>query len=366
MASIRYLVLLLVLSLGIPSAAQTIEPNPDLSDLWAQVHDQADDFSLGCVPLIYPSGAALYNADEPFALASVAKLLIFIEFAQRVNAGQINSDQLVSLAAINHYNLPRTNGGAHEQFLRSYPENTVHITLWDVATQGMIRYSSNAATDYLLHLMQPIDWEALYTRLNLTSTSYPHSLAAVALVMENHETGQPRLSQISDLSIATGEEMLRKYVEDPEWRADELAYREDRRRVFPSWEVQQAVLQQVTATGTVNDFIKVLTAIYSTTDTTLNSGTKRLVRIALRWQNNDLIRKTYTEYGSKLGFYSGGTLTLVAYGNAYSGLEVISVVFFRNIPRERYFDLLREDSIGLLAHRLNLTTCAGILDEIGG
>jgi hypothetical protein len=74
----------------------------------------------------------------------------------------------------------------------------------------------------------------------------------------------------------------------------------------------------------------------------------------------------YMEYGSKLGFYSGGVIALVAYGHPYNGNPVISVAFLRNIPRRVYNEMLQQDSIGELAHWMNLNECTGLLDAMPG
>ena len=75
----RWLILLIVLSVGVQfSAAQEELPDilADLSLFWEQVADQPDDFSVACMPLGDSARAVIYNS-EPFPLASVSKLLIF-------------------------------------------------------------------------------------------------------------------------------------------------------------------------------------------------------------------------------------------------------------------------------------------------
>jgi len=52
---------------------------------------------------------------------------------------------------------------------------------------------------------------------------------------------------------------------------------------------------------------------------------------------------------------------LIAYGQLFDGVPVISATFFRNIPRGVYSDLVREDAIGDLAHWMNFNGCAGLL-----
>lgn len=359
----RLLIVILVLAVGvIPSYAQEAE-NPDLALdlLWEQVHAQPDDFSAACKPLAEGVSITQYNANVPFPLASVSKLLIFLEYARRVDAGLITLHEMVDVRELNHYDLPRSNSDAHEEFLSQYDLGTRTISLWDVAAVGMIQYSSNAAADFMLDRLAPIDWDSLYQSLQLTSTDYPHSLSAIALLMTNHADGRATQMDVPELSIEQGETLFDLYLTDAAWHEAEMTYRGDQRRLFPDWDVQAAILQNVTAKGTASDFLNVLEAIYGT-DGPLSEGTKRLTQLALRWRDNDYVNSMYLEYGSKLGFYSGGVLALVAYGEPLEGTPVISVAFLRNIPRQAYNRMLNQDSIGELAHVMNLTACGGLVD----
>jgi beta-lactamase class A len=335
--------------------------------LWRQVMAQPKDFSVACMPLRSTGQTVIFGTDV-FPLASVSKLLVFIEYAIRVDAGDIPLDEMVRVDDLERYNLPRTDRGAHDRFLQTYPEGTTVLPLWDVATEGMIQYSSNAAADYLLDRLAPVDWSALYATLQLYDTSEPNSLTMIPLLMNNHEAGRATEEDVDGMSTEQGEAYLDQYVNNAVWRQEEIAYRSQRVQFdrgsssWPPWDVQGQILQQHTATGSVNDFRNVMTAIYSN-DSPLSLNVQYMTRTALRWNDDSFINATYTEYGSKLGFYSGGVLALVAYGQPIAADPVISVIFLRNIPQDAYRTLLAEDSIGHFAHWLNFTAC-GHLDEL--
>lgn len=361
----RWLILLMVLSVSVQfSAAQEELPDilADLSLFWEQVADQPDDFSVACMPLGDPANAVIYNS-EPFPLASVSKLLIFIEYARRLDAGLISMGETVNVVDLNRYNLPRTDRGAHDRFMERYPDNVSSISLWDVASEGMIQYSSNAASDYLLDRMAPINWDSLFSLLDIEDTSVPHTLTMIPLLMNNHETGLATMADIDDLSREQGENYLDLYMINDDWRQKEIAYREERGRSFPVWDVQSAIMQQHTAVGTVGDFLRIMVAVYDS-DGPLPDSIKFIVRTGLRWRESAFIDANYIEFGSKLGFYSGGVLTLVAFGQPLEGEPVISVTFFRNIPQRMYSEMLREDSIGFFAHWLNLTACTQLAEAL--
>ena len=355
------LILLILNTLFQISAQQNIEIPENLQLLWEQVANQPDDFAIACLPTQSPADTVLYNGDN-FPLASVSKLLIFIEYARRVDVGAIPLDEIVPLDTLNRYNLPRTDRGAHDRFLEQYPDGIDTLPLWEVATEGMMQFSSNAASDYLLDRLAPVDWDALYLELGLFRTDAPHSLTMIPLLMNNHSTGLVELDEVPDLSVEQGEAYLNQYINDEIWRADEIEHRTASRR-FPDWGIQSAILQEHTATSNIGDFLSLMRIIYGNSPV-LSDNVKFMIRTALQWRNSDFINANYAEYGSKLGFYSGGTLTLIAYGEPYNAQPVISIIFFRNIPRAMYSSLVRDDSIGDLAHWLNINACAGLRETI--
>ncbi|NDJ59765.1 MAG: hypothetical protein GYB67_01500, partial [Chloroflexi bacterium] len=270
----------------------------------------------------------------------------------------------VAVRTLERYNLPRTDRGAHDRFMEQYPPDTDTLNLWDVAVEGMMQYSSNAASDYLLDRLAPINWEPLYQRLSITETDYPHSLTLIPLLMNNHQDRLANLDDVAEMSSAQGERYLDLYIDNAVWREEEIAYRERRGRTFPDWDVQAAILETHTAHGTVSDFLTLLNAIYGAGGP-LSPRLQAMVRDALRWDDNAFLDAHYVEFGSKLGSYSGGTLTLVAYGEPINGRPVISATFLRNIPRETYFAMLSDDSIGNFAHWMNFNACVGINSLFG-
>ena len=363
----KSLIVLVVVSLTIlpagVSAQQTDEADTPLTILWDQVHAQPEDFGAACMTVDGSFGAVMYNETEAFPLASVSKLLILLEFARRVDQGTLALSEMIPIESLNRYNIPGTNGGAHEQFMAQYPAEITAISLWAIAAKGMVQYSSNAAADYMLARLQPVDWDDLFQILGLTSTGYPMPFGVIAMLMDNHETGQTTLADAGSLSVAQAQTYLDQYLSDDAWHAAEVAYHSERQQIPADWDAQALILQRYTPTGTVGDWLKVMAAIYRA-DSPLSDSVKALARAAMRWDNNDYIDSMYTEYGSKLGFYSGGTLTLVEYGQPLYGRAVISVAFFRNIPRRIYREMRQDDSIGELAHWMNFNECTDLVEEI--
>lgn len=91
------------------------------------------------------------NANKMMPLASTMKIIIAIEYAYQAAAGDINSEEMVPLSALDAYYVPNTDGNAHPAWLNSVSEmiKEQQIALHEIV-KGMILYSSNANTDWLI------------------------------------------------------------------------------------------------------------------------------------------------------------------------------------------------------------------------
>jgi D-alanyl-D-alanine carboxypeptidase len=99
---------------------------------------------------------AKLNEDKMMPLASTVKILVAIEFAKQVAKSTIAETDMVALTELERYYLPNTDGDAHPNWL-AYEKSKGHIIqdsvqLFDVA-RGMIIFSSNANTEFLMELL---------------------------------------------------------------------------------------------------------------------------------------------------------------------------------------------------------------------
>lgn len=99
---------------------------------------------------------AALNENKLMPLASTVKIMVAIEFAKQASAKIINEERYVPLKELEKYYLPGTDGGAHPGWLQ-YEKSKGNIRndsvkLVNVA-RGMIMFSSNANTEYLMDLL---------------------------------------------------------------------------------------------------------------------------------------------------------------------------------------------------------------------
>ena len=121
--------------------------NPDY--IWKHLKKNPQTTSL----YVAQNGEELitYQSDVVRPLASVVKIVIALEYAMQVEEGKVNKNTVVEVEDLDVFYFKGTDGGAHEAWLSNLDPNK-EVILHEVA-KGMILYSSNANTDYLINLL---------------------------------------------------------------------------------------------------------------------------------------------------------------------------------------------------------------------
>lgn len=90
------------------------------------------------------------NPDKLMPLASTVKIILAIEYAIQSSQNKINPKEGISITELDKFYIPNTDGGAHQNWLKSVKSKIIDnkITINEIA-KGMIRYSSNANTEWL-------------------------------------------------------------------------------------------------------------------------------------------------------------------------------------------------------------------------
>ena len=88
------------------------------------------------------------NTDQIMPLASTVKLVVAVEYAVQAASGAILPDEQVPLSELEKYYIKNTDGGAHEQWIKTFGESPRTTTIKDIVI-GMLRYSSNANTEWM-------------------------------------------------------------------------------------------------------------------------------------------------------------------------------------------------------------------------
>ncbi|KFM99222.1 D-alanyl-D-alanine carboxypeptidase [Bacillus clarus] len=93
------------------------------------------------------------NPDVVLPVASTMKLIVALEFTKQVTDGKIDPASFVSINDVNRYYVPNMDGGAQDRW-QKYLQRTGKMTEGAVSLEevakGMVKFSSNANTEYLM------------------------------------------------------------------------------------------------------------------------------------------------------------------------------------------------------------------------
>lgn len=88
------------------------------------------------------------NSDKKYPLASTLKVIIAFNFVKCVTNNKISITDKVKLEELDKFYIPHTDGDAHPNWKRSINYST-EVSLLEIA-KGMMQFSSNACTDFLI------------------------------------------------------------------------------------------------------------------------------------------------------------------------------------------------------------------------
>ncbi len=312
---------------------------------WAQL--LADPGSVGLV--VYRVGdeanGIYHNADVQMPLASVAKLIHLVAYAEAAAAGRLDPTGYVTLSTLDRYYLPGYDLGAHSRAIAELTAANLvlpapdRIRLEDVPWM-MVRHSANAATDYLHLLLGQDVIEETAVTLNLSQQTAPCTFLGQFLAMSN----QTRLDQSDRIAIQAyldnpagygteAAQLAETYVQDNDFRDAEQKYHRDERR--PSAQDQRFFSHNLNAHGTPREYADLMARIAQ--NGLSNPESSFLARRYLEWP---MVFEANQERFSNLGYKNGslpGILNTAYY--AYPIGEVtptVVILFFHNLPRDSY------------------------------
>lgn len=330
------------------------------------------------------------NADVPMPLASVAKVITLVAYAEAVAAGELNPLEQVPLSELDRYYLPNFDLGAHRRAVNELrnngdlisPDSDPAVLLEDVAWM-MIRHSSNAAADYLHMRLGQARIEETAVALGLNTPPAAHSAPCTFLgqflMMANHSRGftndrtalQSLVTGGTTGAEAYGREvalLTDAYVNQAVFRDKEQAWRSSTRR--PTIETQRYFAGELGPQGTAGSYAALMRRLAQ--NGLSNADSSFQARKILEWPNQFPANQ---ELFSNVGYKNGslpGVLTTTYYAYRWDdGAPVIVVLFFRDLPQQAYrqwrFGLPHDElARWLLADPAAIPALAAALREAGG
>ncbi|WP_353853981.1 serine hydrolase [Bacillus sp. Bos-x628] len=268
-----------------------------------------------------------WNADRKTPLASTVKLLVLFHFVKAVSKGDLNLDEMVELSELERFYIDRTDGGAHKYWLE-VNKFSKNATLLDVA-KGMMQYSSNACTDYLI---ERIGLKKINDRMTCAGLTEHDELIPLtpkllwsAYVSNHRRDALKQMSGVSDEQYKTlMNEIFAIMKNDPERK---MALEEKmKKKNLLSFHIQSLLAQKLTK-STTNQYAHFMKRL---NDDLLTEEEKRLF-------SQIVLGETVKAESDHSFWYKGGA-TLFGFTSALyrrTDTKSISISLFINDPKAK-------------------------------
>jgi D-alanyl-D-alanine carboxypeptidase len=280
-----------------------------------------------------------FNADTAKPLASVAKIINLVAYANAVEAGAIDPSTWVPVSEIESAYLPGSDLGAHRASLAELKEKGL-ITEDDPSIPMeqipwmMMRHSSNSASDYLQTLIGQDVIENTIQELGLATHTAPCPFIGQFLAISNHtRLGNDRqaIESYLDEPERYGQEVMQlteAFMTDPDFRGDEGYWR-------APISSQRYFAEQLNSKASARDYAKLMAMISK--NEIGSDFVNILVRRAIEWP---MIYPVNQSLFSSVGYKNGslpGVLNSAYYGTRLEdGAQLVVVLLYHDLPMQLY------------------------------
>lgn len=320
-----------------------------------------------------PNRAAIYwtqngkvmadlRSDVKFPLASTVKIIIAIEFAKQVAAQKINPKEQIAIADLDVFYLPDTDGGAHEEWKQLLKQSNLiqnnTVPLEEVA-KGMIRFSSNANTEYLMMRLGLDNINANLDSLDLKQHDRLYPIVSALLVLSNEKgiSDEAFLAQMKNLSSS---DYVQKCFDIHEKLKNDHDGSLKKAFVFPNMDLQKVWSDRLPA-STTREYVSIISKINSRTY--FPDVAQRQLDNMMEWVFEDIPKKR--EQFEHLGMKGGSTafvLTNTLYATSSNGKNEIA--YFFNDLTDDEASKLQWSTIVFNGKCLKSTTCDEVAEKL--
>jgi len=308
-----------------------------------------DDVSLVAYEVGYSEQEIFYNSDIKRPLASTIKIIVLAEYARQINQGLLSSQELVNIEDIDLYYLPHKDSDTHtsaitelkqKQYINLANQVELHHIPW-----AMIRYSDNAATDYLIQRLGRENLNNLVSSLNIKNQDVPLPIIGQILTWSNHtssDTFTERLQKYQAMSPKEyGDEV---YQLTGIWQSDEEFRRNQSTHITSNkWlklKEQQEIAHALNGKGTATGYTQIMERIYR--GLLISSEADKIMRRYLEWTMEiPSNQQRLDAFGVKNGSLAG-IITEAWYLKPTNANNArVAALFLENIPPGAWFNLLQ-------------------------
>jgi D-alanyl-D-alanine carboxypeptidase len=310
---------------------------------WAWVTVRPDAGKFESFIKKHPDKAAIYivrndsviasqNADTIMPLASTVKTLVAIAFARQVADGILKLEEEVDTLEPEKYYLHGTDGNAHRSWLQQmHHDSLLHgskIKLRDIA-KGMIRFSSNANTEYLMDRIGFDYINALRDTFGLTGhhALYPFTSALMVCCKTAGEDPKQFAEKLDRMPM---EEYVKKSFEAHRRLKTDPSYK----KTFDGGNLYldiQHIWSNRLPGGSARQYVSLMQKINSRTyfDSTTQIILDAIFEWPMQYRSN---REAFRHFGAK-GGSTAFVLTQAVYTTDNDNNKTAMAVFFNNLTQ---------------------------------
>lgn len=276
---------------------------------------------------------AKLNEDIVMPLASTVKIIVAIEFAKQAGASIIDVNSLVDISELNKYYVQGTDGNAHEQWL-NYEREQKHIAdnkvkLLDVA-RGMIMFSSNANTEFLMDLLGFDNVKNNIQLFGLKKHTAIYPLVS-SLFMYQNPLGNKEATIIKAIKKMSDEKYSRYIAQIHAQLKMDTLYK-SKFRLQDLTEPMQKLWSDRLPASTVKEYAQVAKILNNRKF--LNENAYAIIAEVLEFpMENKAFQNVFKHYGVK-GGSTGFVLTHVIYLTKKDGTKMELCIFLNNLTIE--------------------------------
>ena len=300
-----------------------------------------------------------------FPLASTMKIIIAIEYSQQAAAGKIDPEEAIPLADLDQFYVLNTDGNAHPDWIKDLRDKNLiqneKVKLEYVA-KGMIRYSSNANTEYLMDKLGIDNINENLKKLDLQNHEKLYPIVSALFLTSNSKKVEPK-QFLTDLTNLSKEDYVKKCFEIHERLKTDYNKKMKNNFIFPTMDLQRVWSDRLPA-GTTHEYVNIMQKINSRQyfDEKIQTHLDKLMEWALEYNPEN--RKTFEHLGQK-GGSTAFVLTQSMYATLKNGKRMESAIFFNNLTDMEFSKLqaaMNDFNISCISSR----TCYEVAKQLMG
>lgn len=270
---------------------------------------------------------AQQNINKIMPLASTVKIIIAIEYAEQCANKILNPDELVSINELDKFYIPNTDGGAHSSWLKSVKDKIKgdRISIREI-TKGMIKFSSNANTEWLMNKLEIDKVNHRVDSLELKNHTNVYNIVSALFVSKElfpGLKGKDLQKELTDLSqeayIEAANKVHQKLLTDTLYKKDIGDLNMDMQRIW----------SDRLPSSTVKDYVSVMKKINSRAYFSKNS--QNYLDEIMEYVMENPANKEWLEHSGMKGGSTAFVLTKALYATDKKGNKTEMAYFFNDL-----------------------------------